>query len=188
MLWKSNGKLSYNMNLRKVFIVSTFYRFYHFLLLCLLVIMCRKYLSTCSVLLSGFWISEFFFIVTAGISQFGRWVLTKIAHQAKSWSVLSSTYITLETIWHFRDPQSGIMRNDFALGRTPRDIDILPWQRQSTAEYIEIKYKIPDGIPAWAKIRSINNGKIILVLMLYNLIENIMKMFIIRWLTPQSFF
>ena len=70
------------------------------------------------------------------------------------------------------------MRNDFALGRTPRDIDILPWQPQSTAEYIEIKYKIPDGIPTWVKIRAINNGKIISVLCY--LVTNIMKMFIIR--------
>ncbi|XP_072034301.1 uncharacterized protein [Amphiura filiformis] len=55
------------------------------------------------------------------------------------------------------DPESGVRRSDFALGVTPRDTYILSWQLYPYKEFIEVNFKIPDGIPAWVQIRCVNN-------------------------------
>nr|XP_006817933.1 PREDICTED: uncharacterized protein LOC100377080 [Saccoglossus kowalevskii] len=61
------------------------------------------------------------------------------------------------TEYNVSDPHSGIREIDFGLGRSNRDVYLLGWQRHDNITHIGLDYCIADGIPAWIKIRAINN-------------------------------
>ncbi len=67
-------------------------------------------------------------------------------------------------MWFFScsDPHSLIFALDFALGRSPRDTFHVHWIRHYEVDplvnFFMVNYTIPDGIPAWVKIRAVNNG------------------------------
>ncbi len=63
---------------------------------------------------------------------------------------------------YFSDLESGVSRSDFALGVTPRDTYILNWQVFPYKDFMEVNFKIPDGVPAWVRIRCLNKGKVFL--------------------------
>lgn len=57
------------------------------------------------------------------------------------------------------DPHSGIAEYDLCLGTTSRSCDLLPWFKYDYAKTdskIEHRQRIPDGIPAWIRIRAVN--------------------------------
>ena len=63
-------------------------------------------------------------------------------------------------MYNFSDPHSGIAEYDLCLGKTTRTCDILPWFKYDYKdEKLEHRYKLPDGVPVWVRIRAINNGK-----------------------------
>ncbi|XP_070572594.1 uncharacterized protein [Ptychodera flava] len=55
------------------------------------------------------------------------------------------------------DPQSGIREIDFGLGKSSRDVYLLGWQRHDNTTHVKVDFCIPDGTPAWIKVRAINN-------------------------------
>ncbi|XP_077992165.1 uncharacterized protein LOC144446291 [Glandiceps talaboti] len=59
--------------------------------------------------------------------------------------------------YNVTDPHSGIREIDFGLGRSNRDVYLLGWQRHDNLTHISFDFCIPDGIPAWIKVRAINN-------------------------------
>ncbi|XP_077996024.1 uncharacterized protein LOC144449371 [Glandiceps talaboti] len=59
--------------------------------------------------------------------------------------------------YNVSDDLSNIREIDFGLGRSTRDAYIMDWERESNLSHIEVQFCIPDGIPAWVKIRAINN-------------------------------
>ncbi|XP_070573688.1 uncharacterized protein [Ptychodera flava] len=63
----------------------------------------------------------------------------------------------ISTFFNVSDPDSNIREVDFGLGRSNRDTYLLGWQRYDDKSHITVDYCIPDGIPAWIKIRAINN-------------------------------
>ena len=65
------------------------------------------------------------------------------------------------------DPESGISVVSLALGRSQRDTALLPWTDISppggapsaSGGGVRLTVIIPDGIPAWVKLRVTNNGE-----------------------------
>ncbi|WAR05119.1 hypothetical protein MAR_020488, partial [Mya arenaria] len=55
------------------------------------------------------------------------------------------------------DEESGIAHLDACLGGNPRSCSIMSWSRRPILPYVEFSFKIPDGIPAWLRLRATNN-------------------------------
>ncbi|KAK3612537.1 hypothetical protein CHS0354_024514 [Potamilus streckersoni] len=55
------------------------------------------------------------------------------------------------------DPDSGIAQLDLCLGQSTRDCNLMEWQRYPYGPNITHTFEIPNGIPAWIKVRAINN-------------------------------
>ncbi|XP_013400528.1 uncharacterized protein LOC106166497 [Lingula anatina] len=76
--------------------------------------------------------------------------------------VYDEDFDILAVYYNVSDSLSGIMRVDLALGKTKYDAKIRPFSRH---DHIERKHAyllledpgIPDGIPAWIRVRAINN-------------------------------
>ena len=61
------------------------------------------------------------------------------------------------------------MRTEMGLGRSRRDTHLHDYEDTLEHEFVNLTYKIPDGIPAWIKIRVTDAGtvlKIIYILVL----------------------
>lgn len=56
------------------------------------------------------------------------------------------------------DPGSGIATVSLALGRSQLDTGLLPWTPIDSDGSGVIVADIPDGVPAWVKLRATNNG------------------------------
>ena len=77
--------------------------------------------------------------------------------KSSSISIISIYYIC------FSDPHSGIIEYDLCFGQTTRTCDILPWFKYDYEEAkLEHRYKLPDGIPIWVRIRAVNRGMTIM--------------------------
>ena len=59
----------------------------------------------------------------------------------------------------YSDPESGVKRVEICLGRNTRDCAIFDWFKYTYTPNITHVYTIPDGEPAWVRIRITNNGK-----------------------------
>ncbi|KAI8510725.1 hypothetical protein Bbelb_116410, partial [Branchiostoma belcheri] len=59
--------------------------------------------------------------------------------------------------YNVSDPLSKIREVDLGIGRSKRDVYLMDWHREANTTHITHKYHIPDGVPAWVKIRAINN-------------------------------
>jgi hypothetical protein len=57
-----------------------------------------------------------------------------------------------------RDFESGIDKVELCVGDTPRNCELLKWTRRPKSQYINYTHHIPDGIPAWIRVRVTNNG------------------------------
>ncbi len=57
------------------------------------------------------------------------------------------------------DAMSGVREIDFALGRTVHDTDLHSWDRHGNLTMLMVVIKVPDGVPAWVRIRAIDNGE-----------------------------
>ncbi|XP_052806219.1 uncharacterized protein LOC128235437 [Mya arenaria] len=55
------------------------------------------------------------------------------------------------------DEESGIVYIDACLGRNPRSCDIMIWSRSTTLTLVQFTFQVPDGIPAWLRLRATNN-------------------------------
>ena len=60
--------------------------------------------------------------------------------------------------YDFSDPDSGVRDNELCLGRTTRDCRILDWYSYPYSPTLTHVYRIPDGVPAWLRLRATNNG------------------------------
>ena len=58
------------------------------------------------------------------------------------------------------DPVSGIKVGEVGLGRSRRDTYLLPWTTVQNYSHVEHKFRVPDGVPAWVKMRVTNNGQL----------------------------
>ena len=54
------------------------------------------------------------------------------------------------------------MRIEFGLGRSKRDTYLLGWQDVNHGSPMSHTQRIPDGIPAWVKLRLTNHGRILM--------------------------
>ncbi|CAH1794764.1 unnamed protein product [Owenia fusiformis] len=79
-----------------------------------------------------------------------------IVHYVKLVSYDEYTHLLIMN-YDVSDPLSDIREVDFCLGRSRRDCYILDWERFPNITHLEKRQKIPDGTPAWPKIRAINN-------------------------------
>ncbi|XP_078578634.1 uncharacterized protein LOC144863382 [Branchiostoma floridae x Branchiostoma japonicum] len=59
--------------------------------------------------------------------------------------------------YNVSDPLSKIREVDLGLGRSKRDVYLMDWHRDDNTTHITHTFHIPDGVPAWVKIRAINN-------------------------------
>lgn len=59
---------------------------------------------------------------------------------------------------NYRDPDSGLIRNDLCLGRTRRDCDEMMWTTIDFNPNITMLKKLTEGVPVWIKIKAVNNG------------------------------
>ena len=57
------------------------------------------------------------------------------------------------------DPVSGIKGGEVGLGRSRRDTYLVPWMTVQNYSHVVHKFRVPDGVPAWVKIRVTNNGQ-----------------------------
>ncbi|XP_052806226.1 uncharacterized protein LOC128235445 [Mya arenaria] len=55
------------------------------------------------------------------------------------------------------DEESGIAYLDACLGSNPRSCDIMSWWRSPILTLVQFTFKVPDGIPAWLRLRATNN-------------------------------
>ncbi|KAK3612515.1 hypothetical protein CHS0354_024486 [Potamilus streckersoni] len=55
------------------------------------------------------------------------------------------------------DPDSGIAQLDLCLGQSTRDCNLMEWQRYPYGPNITHTFEIPNGVPAWIKVRAVNN-------------------------------
>ncbi|XP_070573548.1 uncharacterized protein [Ptychodera flava] len=59
--------------------------------------------------------------------------------------------------YNVSDDLSNIREIDMGLGKSKRDVYIMGWQQDSNITLAVKEHCIPDGLPAWIKIRAINN-------------------------------
>ncbi|CAH1277633.1 Hypp9726 [Branchiostoma lanceolatum] len=59
--------------------------------------------------------------------------------------------------YNVSDPHSDIREIDFGLGRSKRDVHMMDWYRHGNTTHTSVNFHIPDGVPAWVKVRAINN-------------------------------
>eukprot|EP00058_Branchiostoma_floridae_P003027 XP_002588515.1 hypothetical protein BRAFLDRAFT_79470 [Branchiostoma floridae] len=59
--------------------------------------------------------------------------------------------------YNVSDPLSDIQEIDFGLGRSKRDVHMMDWYRHGNTTHTSVNFHIPDGVPAWVKVRAINN-------------------------------
>ncbi|KAI8487517.1 hypothetical protein Bbelb_347510 [Branchiostoma belcheri] len=64
---------------------------------------------------------------------------------------------TISAEYNVSDPLSDIREIDFGLGRSKRDVHMMDWYRHGNTTHTSVNFHIPDGIPAWVKVRAINN-------------------------------
>ncbi|KAI8516746.1 hypothetical protein Bbelb_053270, partial [Branchiostoma belcheri] len=67
------------------------------------------------------------------------------------------TDFTISAQYNVSDPLSDIREIDFGLGRSKRDVHMMDWYRHGNTTHTSVNFHIPDGIPAWVKVRAINN-------------------------------
>ncbi|KAI8486030.1 hypothetical protein Bbelb_361300, partial [Branchiostoma belcheri] len=67
------------------------------------------------------------------------------------------TDFTISAEYNVSDPLSDIREIDFGLGRSKRDVHMMDWYRHGNTTHTSVNFHIPDGIPAWVKVRAINN-------------------------------
>ena len=59
----------------------------------------------------------------------------------------------------FSDATSGVREIDFALGRTIHDTDLHSWDRHGNLTMLWVRISVLEGVPAWVRIRAIDNGE-----------------------------
>ena len=57
------------------------------------------------------------------------------------------------------DDMSGVREIDFALGKTVHDTDLHSWDRHGNLTMLLVVVNVADGVPAWVRIRAIDNGE-----------------------------
>ncbi|CAH1268735.1 Hypp3967 [Branchiostoma lanceolatum] len=67
------------------------------------------------------------------------------------------TDFTISAEYNVSDPLSDIREIDFGLGRSKRDVHMMDWYRHGNTTHTSVNFHIPDGVPAWVKVRAINN-------------------------------
>ncbi|CAH1239174.1 HEG1 [Branchiostoma lanceolatum] len=67
------------------------------------------------------------------------------------------TDFTISAEYNVSDPLSDIREIDFGLGRSKRDVHMMDWYRHGNTTHTSVIFHIPDGVPAWVKVRAINN-------------------------------
>ncbi|XP_053400990.1 uncharacterized protein LOC123541000 [Mercenaria mercenaria] len=55
------------------------------------------------------------------------------------------------------DIESGLDSVELCIGDNPRNCELLSWTRRPKSQYINYTHHIPDGIPAWIRLRVTNN-------------------------------
>lgn len=71
---------------------------------------------------------------------------------------ISSLFSAEMSFSDFRDPDSGLIRNDLCLGRTRRDCDEMMWKTIDFNPNVTMLKKLTEGVPVWIKIKAVNNG------------------------------
>ncbi|CAH1783349.1 unnamed protein product, partial [Owenia fusiformis] len=79
-----------------------------------------------------------------------------LVHHVLTLSYSEYTHV-IEMTYNVSDPLSDIREVDFCLGRSRRDCYVSDWDRYPNTTHLQKIQYIPDGIPAWPKIRAINN-------------------------------
>ncbi|KAL3873866.1 hypothetical protein ACJMK2_036950, partial [Sinanodonta woodiana] len=59
--------------------------------------------------------------------------------------------------YNVSDPHSNVSEIDLCMGITTRDCALMNWFRYPYGQNISHIYQIPDGVPAWIRLRAINN-------------------------------
>eukprot|EP00058_Branchiostoma_floridae_P003025 XP_002588513.1 hypothetical protein BRAFLDRAFT_79466 [Branchiostoma floridae] len=67
------------------------------------------------------------------------------------------TDFSITAEYNVSDPLSNIREIDFGLGRSKRDVHMMDWYRHGNTTHTSVNFHIPDGVPAWVKVRAINN-------------------------------
>jgi hypothetical protein len=66
----------------------------------------------------------------------------------------------LQLQYNTSDATSGVREIDFALGRTVHDTDLHSWDRHGNLTMLWVRINVLEGVPAWVRIRAIDNGKL----------------------------
>ena len=80
---------------------------------------------------------------------------------------MRSRFPTRKTSWvkflvfFLSDSGSGVNEVDFGVGKTIHDNDLLHWTRYGHGEKSQLRvyFKIPNGVPAWVRLRAIDRGQ-----------------------------
>ncbi|XP_070573744.1 uncharacterized protein [Ptychodera flava] len=64
---------------------------------------------------------------------------------------------TITAKYNLSDDLSHIKEISFGLGKSPRDVYLLDWKRESNITHIAYPFCVPDGVPTWVKIRAMNH-------------------------------
>ncbi|XP_070573748.1 uncharacterized protein [Ptychodera flava] len=64
--------------------------------------------------------------------------------------IITATYNLSDDLSHIREIS-------FGLGKSPRDVYLLDWKRESNITHIAYPFCVPDGVPTWVKIRAMNH-------------------------------
>ena len=80
--------------------------------------------------------------------------------------VYDEEFNILAVYYNCTDDSSGILRVDLGLGKTKHDTAVRGYTIRPNsaaevqyAQFVEPEVSLPDGIPIWARIRALNNGK-----------------------------
>ncbi|XP_070573761.1 uncharacterized protein [Ptychodera flava] len=63
----------------------------------------------------------------------------------------------ITAMYNLSDDLSLIKEISFGLGKSPRDIYLLDWEREANITHIAKPFCVPDGVPAWVKVRAMNH-------------------------------
>ncbi|XP_070573717.1 uncharacterized protein [Ptychodera flava] len=63
----------------------------------------------------------------------------------------------ITAMYNLSDDLSLIKEISFGLGKSPRDIYLLDWEREANTTHIAKPFCVPDGVPAWVKVRAMNH-------------------------------
>lgn len=59
---------------------------------------------------------------------------------------------------YFSDPESGLDFVEICLGRNPRSCGLSEWKRYPVTVELNHQFEIPNGVPAWIRLRVTNRG------------------------------